>query len=176
MQYIALLRWINVGGNKKVEMKKVRELFQVAWYSKVSTYLNSGNILFESTKKSLVIQKEIESLLEREFGFKIQTLVKTKQEIHEIVSALPKNWENDDKQKSDIAFLFPEIDSAKTIDMLPIKKEYVDIYYVPGAIYRNIDRKNYNKSQLNKIAGNKVYQYMTVRNINTARALATKKR
>ncbi|TGN13385.1 DUF1697 domain-containing protein [Leptospira ilyithenensis] len=48
MKYIALLRGINVGGNRKVEMKKLRNLFESLGYINVSTYINSGNVIFES--------------------------------------------------------------------------------------------------------------------------------
>jgi uncharacterized protein (DUF1697 family) len=103
-------------------------------------------------------------------------LVKTKKEICTIAQSIPESRQNDKRQRSDIAFLFPESDFPKIIDELPIKKEYVDIRYVPGAIFRNIDRKNYNKSQLNKLITHKMYKCMTIRNINTVRALADEKR
>ena len=43
MKYFALLRGINVGGNRKVEMKRLKNLFQSLGYANVVTYLNSGN-------------------------------------------------------------------------------------------------------------------------------------
>lgn len=89
-----------------------------------------------------------------------------------IANIIPTEWQNDSSQRSDVAYLFPEIDSKKTMYDLPVNKEFMDIHYVKGAIYWNIDRKNYNKSHLNKIISHKLYQYMTVRNVNTARYLA----
>jgi uncharacterized protein (DUF1697 family) len=71
-----------------------------------------------------------------------------------------------------VAYLFNGIDSAEIVDILPIKKEFINIQYVKGAIIRNVDRKNLNKSQLAKIISHKIYQSMTVRNVNTARYLA----
>ena len=72
-----------------------------------------------------------------------------------------------------MAYLFPDIDSADTIEQLPVDRAFIDVRYTPGAIYWNIDRKNQNKSKLNKLVGHKLYQFMTVRNVNTARYLAT---
>ncbi len=172
MKYIALLRGVNVGGNRKVEMKQLKQLFESLNYTNVVTYLNSGNVIFESENDQETLKKEIPEILEKEFGFEIQTLVKSETEIKTIADAIPQEWENNAEQKTDVAYLFPEIDSAKTIDKLPIKKEFIDIRYVKGAIFWNVKRKVYNKSHLNKINGLKQYQLMTVRNVNTARHLA----
>lgn len=172
MKYIALLRGINVGGNRKVEMKRLKSLFESLGYTNVATYLNSGNALFESSAKQAALQKEIPQKLAQEFGLEIQTLVKSQKEVQTIARAIPLEWENDSEQKTDVAYLFPEIDSEHTIDELPVKREYIDMRYVKGAIIWNIKRKELNKSQLNKLVGKKLYQLMTVRNVNTARFLA----
>lgn len=171
MVFIALLRGVNVGGNRKVEMKKLKKIFEFLDYSNVITYLNSGNIVFESTKKQEVVQNEILKNIENEFGFPIQTLVKSDREIRKINNAIPKEWENNAEQKTDVAFLFPEVDSKIIIDELPIKKEFIDIRYVKGAIIWNVKKKEYNKSHLNKVVGIKLYKQMTVRNVNTVRRL-----
>lgn len=172
MKYIALLRGINAGGNRRVEMKKLKILLESLGYTNVLTYINSGNVYFESNKKLAVISKNIEKKLKKEFGFDIPTLVKTQTNMQRIINIIPKNWKNDSTQKSDVAYLFKKIDSKKTLGELPIKKEYIDIRYTKGAIYWNVSRENYNKSQLNKIISHKLYQLMTIRNINTARFLA----
>ena len=172
MKYIALLRGINVGGNRKVEMKRLKELFVALGYENVATYLNSGNVIFESEANQETLQKEISKELKKKFGFEIQTLVKNVKEIKRIANAIPKNWKNNSEQKTDIAYLFPEIDSKKTVDELPVKRDFIDIKYVKGAIIWNLKKKEYNKSHLNKIISLKQYQLMTVRNVNTARFLA----
>jgi len=160
MKYIALLRGINVGGNRKVEMKRLKAMLESMGYTNVSTYLNSGNARFESN----LAQTD-------EFGYEIPILIKTQEEIEAIVATIPEEWQNNKEEKTDVAFLFPEIDSEKTIDELPVKREYVDFIYIKGAIIWHIMKKDYNKSQLNKLVGRKLYQLMTVRNVNTARFL-----
>lgn len=172
MKFIALLRGINAGKLRRVEMKKLKALFESLGYSQVSTYINSGNIMFNSNKKIKDIHKNIEINLKKEFGFDIPAIIKTEKEIQKIATAIPKEWQNDSKQRSDVAYLFKEIDSKKTLNDIPIKKEYIDIRYTKGALYWNIDRKNYNKSHLNKLINHKFYQLMTIRNVNTARHLA----
>jgi uncharacterized protein (DUF1697 family) len=171
MKYVALLRGINVGNNKRIDMKKFKTIFELIGYKNVLTYINSGNVIFESEHILAEICKEIKINLAKEFGFEIPTLVKTEQEMKKIVEAIPNEWENNSLQKTDVAYLFPEIDSKETINLLPMKKEYVDIRYIEGAIIWNVDKENYNKSQLNKLIGHRFYKLMTVRNVNTARHL-----
>lgn len=51
-KYVALLRGINVGGNNKVEMSKLKALFEKMGYTNVVTYINSGNVIFEAHSES----------------------------------------------------------------------------------------------------------------------------
>lgn len=171
MKLTALLRGINAGKLRRVEMKRLKALFESLGYSEVSTYINSGNVIFWSVKKPSAVRREVEARLKKEFGFSIPVLVKTAREMQKISKAIPKEWENDAEQKSDVAYLFEEADHKNIVDELPIKREYVDIRYVKGAVFWNVLRKDYNKSHLNKIIGHKHYQFMTVRNVNTARVL-----
>jgi uncharacterized protein (DUF1697 family) len=172
MRYIALLRGINVGGNQKIEMKKLKALFESLGCTAVSTYINSGNVFFESGESRENLHKKVETSLKKEFGFDIPALIKTMHEIKKIADAIPGTWQNDSEQRTDVAYLFKDIDSKETVDMLPVQKEFIDIKYVGGAIIWNIKRINIYKSRLAKIISHKLYQSMTVRNVNTARYLA----
>jgi uncharacterized protein (DUF1697 family) len=172
MKYIALLRGINVGGNRKIEMKRLKALFESLGYINVSTYINSGNVFFESSDNQENLHKKVDTSLKKEFGFDISLLIKTKQEIKKIADAIPKTWQNDSEQRTDVAYLFKEIDYKEMVNMLPVKKEFIDIIYVEGAIIWNVKRVNIYKSHLAQIISHKLYQSMTVRNVNTARYLA----
>ena len=173
MKYAALLRGINVGGNNKVPMKQLIQLFEEAGFTNVSTYINSGNIFFESQKANKVAVLEVVSAtLRREFEFDIPVLVKSHEELVSIAAAIPTEWTNDDQQKTDIAYLFPEADNPQVLTQLPFDQQYINVLYVQGALIWNLHRDNYTKSKLNKIVGSKIYKLMTVRNVNTARRLA----
>jgi uncharacterized protein (DUF1697 family) len=172
MKYIALLRGINVGGNNKVEMKKLKALFESLGYDNVSTYINSGNVIFELKDKAKDILEKIRVGFRKEFGFDALILIKTEKEMKRISAAIPREWKNDTKARTDVAYLFPEIDAEKIINELPVKKEFMDIRYVQGAIFWNVERENVYKSHLGKLIGHKLYKLMTIRNINTARYLA----
>ena len=172
MKYIALLRGINVGKSIKINMKELKEYFEILGCINVSTYINSGNVLFESVETKKLLKNKIEEILFNKKEQEIKVLIKTKKEMIDIAQPIPIEWTNDTNQKTDVAYLFDVIDHKEIIYELPIKKEYVNLLYVKGAIIWNVSRNNYNKSHLNKIISHKVYKEITVRNVNTARYLA----
>jgi uncharacterized protein (DUF1697 family) len=173
MKYIALLRGINVGNSVKVSMKELKILFEQCNYSNVSTYINSGNVLFESSENENSIKDSIEKELFLKTGSEIKVLIKTKSEIIKIANSIPISWENNTDQKTDVSYLFENVDHKEIINELPVKVEYIQIMYVKGALIWNVQRENYNKSHLNKIISHKIYKNITVRNVNTARYLAS---
>lgn len=175
MKYVALLRGVNAGGNRTVEMKRLKGVLENLGCKEISTYINSGNATFESSLKRDDLQSGLQARLKKEFGFEIMTLIKTQREMKKIAEAIPKEWQNDLRQRTDVAYLFKEIDSKKILAELPMNTEFMDIRYVKGAVFWNIDRKNYTKTRLNKLIGHKAYKLMTIRNVNTARFLANGK-
>lgn len=170
-RYIALLRGINVGGNNKVDMKVLQRSFEAMGFGEVSTYINSGNVLFSA--ESDVDSEKIERRLAKDFGFPIRVLVREGKRLTEIVSKVPPEWVNDKEQKTDVLFLWPGYDSKKSVELIVHNQEVDDLLYVAKAIVWHIDRKCYNKSGMHTFIGTEVYKNMTARNINTVRKLAS---
>jgi uncharacterized protein (DUF1697 family) len=172
MRFVALLRGINVGKSIQVPMKELKFIFEQIGFTNVVTYLNSGNVIFNSIDNKNNVADRINYELENKYGKIIPTLIKTSDEIELIRSAIPNDWENDKTQQTYIAYLFNDVARPELINELPIKKQYIDIRYAHEAIIWNIKRENYNKSQINKIINHPSYLRMTTRNVNTARKLA----
>ena len=172
MKYVALLRGINVGTGARVPMKTLKALFERLGLSDVVTYLNSGNVVFDSSCSVTDLTRLIPDELERTFGEKIPTLVKTSAEMIEIAASIPSEWGSNDTEQTYVAYLFCDVDKPSLVSELPIKREFLRIFHTPGAIVWNIKRENYNRSQITKIAGHSSYARMTTRNVNTARKLA----
>lgn len=172
MKYIVLLRKINVGKENRIDKESLEETFTTLGYSNIEVYINSGNVIFTSAKGKTAIRKEIDDALYGLFKTHIQFIVKTKNEMEIIGKAIPKAWENNDEQRTDVFFLFSRIDHPELINQLPIKKEFVALKYVKGALIINIKRDYVYKSQYSKIIGSEAYKFMTIRNVNTARYLA----
>lgn len=172
MKFVALLRGINVGKSVQVPMKTLKGLLEKFGFENVVTYLNSGNVIFESERNSSELAQIIENELELTFGQKIPTLVKTASEIIDIEKSIPVEWNSDEKEQTYVAYLFSDVARPEIISELPIKKEYMEIFYAHEALIWNIKRENYNRSQITKITTHTYYRRMTTRNVNTARKLA----
>lgn len=171
-KYVALLRGINVGGKNKVEMSKLKKIFESLGFSNVVTYINSGNVIFEIDEKSTdKIVKKIEKTLESELGFPIKILLRSWEDIQRLMEKIPKNWENDSQQRTDVLFLWDKYDKKSTIDLIKCNPEVDELRYYPGAIVWNLKRSNYSKTGMKKFIGTEVYKNMTARNINTTKKI-----
>jgi len=172
LRYVALLRGINVGKGARVPMRTLKALLEGLGLSDVVTYLNSGNVVFDSTLGASDLTPLIEGELERTFGERIPTLVKTSAEMIEIAESIPSEWGSNKGEQTYVAYLFGDADKPSLVSELPVKRQFMSIFYVHGAIVWNIKRENYNRSQITKIVGHSSYPRMTTRNVNTARTLA----
>lgn len=172
-KYIALLRGINVGGNNKVEMKKLKNIFETLGYENVSTYINTGNVVFESGDKDIKkMTSAIEKALENNLGIAIRVVLRDKANIQDLAEKIPKDWRNDAEQRTDVLFLWDEFDDEKSIELIKTNPDVDNLKYMDGAIVWNVNRKHYTKSGMNKFVGTSLYKHMTARNVNTVRKLA----
>ena len=169
MRYLALLRGINVGGNNKVEMSKLKEVFELLGYIDVITYINSGNIIFTSNNEDF---RSVEPALEKAFGFKIKAIFRNAKNIHTICKKIPAEWANDTTQKTDVIFLWDEYDNKNSLKLIKTTPNVDTLLYLPGAIVWHVDRIHYHQSGMHKFIGTAIYKSMTARNINTVRKLA----
>jgi uncharacterized protein (DUF1697 family) len=172
VKYVALLRGINVGKGARVPMKTLRGLLEGLGLTEVITYLNSGNVVFESELGASELTRLIEAELERAFGERVPTLVKTSAEMIAIAESIPSEWGNNDREQTYVAYLFRDVASPDLVSELPVKRQFMSIFYAHEAIVWNIKREDYNRSQITKIVGHSSYARMTTRNVNTARKLA----
>ncbi len=95
MKYVALLRGINVGGNKKVPMADLKKMLETMGYTNVKTLLNSGNALFDATSLSgatpdkCTLRDSIEKEIEKTFGFGAHTIIRSIDEIKKLIENDP---------------------------------------------------------------------------------------
>ena len=89
---MALLRGINVGGRNRVAMADLREAFEAAGYRAVSTYIQSGNVLFETDAPRQALEEEIEAMLERRFGVPLVVVVRSSSQLRSVVAKAPDGF------------------------------------------------------------------------------------
>lgn len=95
MEYVALLRGINVGGKNKVVMSELRELIARAGFGHVRSYINSGNLLFEADTPVGDVAHMVEDILERNYDFPIRLAILTGEDYLVELADLPDWWHGD---------------------------------------------------------------------------------
>lgn len=89
--YIALLRGINVGAKRKILMVDLRQLFDELGFIDVTTYIQSGNVLFntDQTKTNKEIATEIEQAIAAAYDFEVSVIIRTANEINKLITENP---------------------------------------------------------------------------------------
>jgi len=87
--YIAFLRGINLG-KRRIKMDDLRARFEDLKFRNVSTFIASGNVLFESNASdSMTLERQIERHLEKSLGYTVDTFVRTRAEVARAIAAEP---------------------------------------------------------------------------------------
>jgi uncharacterized protein (DUF1697 family) len=87
--YVALLRGINLG-NRRIKSDPLRALFEAMKFANVSTFIASGNVIFDSPSRDVAkLEKSIEGFLEQKLGYEVDTFVRTRDEIATVVAFRP---------------------------------------------------------------------------------------
>jgi uncharacterized protein (DUF1697 family) len=173
---VVLLRGVNVGGKRPVPKSEFIRVLEQCGFTNVTTYINSGNAVIESAVEP--VAADVQKALETHFGFDIPTLIVSGDKIRAIARAIPSDWTNDRHTpektgyKSDIVYLFHEANSIDTVTKIGHKPEIEDMLYVDGAVLVRIARKNISRGSMQKVVGTELYQYITIRNLTTAKKLA----
>ena len=104
--YIALLREINVSGQRMIAMKDLKALLIKAGYEQVMTYIQSGNIVFKSSETSKkTLEKDIGEVIEKHYGFAVPLLILTGEEVEKIIKKNPYNDGKKDASKLHVTLL-----------------------------------------------------------------------
>jgi len=172
MVFVALLRGINVGGNNMIRMSSLKASFEKMGFKDVTTYINSGNIIFRSKEgDARKLEGNIERMLSREYQLECKVVVRSFSEIANLVEHLPKNWGDDERWRYNVMYLRHSIDSADVLDLLEIKKDIEQVSYCPGTLLWSGRVSEVTRTSMNKLPGKKIFQDMTVRNLNTTKKL-----
>lgn len=112
--YIALLRSVNVAGHGRLAMADLRQSFIALGYSDVSTYIQTGNVLFRSPSKSASsVAAKIEHQLEQDFGSAPAVILRTVPELSLVLASSPFPAQGADPSRHHVTFLAEEPSRAK---------------------------------------------------------------
>jgi uncharacterized protein (DUF1697 family) len=165
--FIAFLRGINVGGKNPVKMNDVADVFTTLRFHEVKTYLQSGNVVFKNTAFANPAVK-IETALEKKTGLRISVIVRSREELEELLIVNPYR---DGKQfNEDYVYLTlfsvpPAPEKIAQIKNTAVKDEYFEVrgdavfVYVPNGYGRAKANNGFFEKKLQVTA--------TTRNIKT---------
>ena len=116
ISYVALLRGINVGSHT-VKMADLKILFQSLGFEDVTTYIASGNVLFKNTEKNIEnLEKTIEEALKNTYRFTIAVMIRTTEEMEQLVADSPFDEENTTVKKY-VTFLKSELSESSLYEI-----------------------------------------------------------
>ena len=171
--YIALLRGINVGGNRSIKMNELKQLLEKLGFSAIQTYIQSGNVIFQTTINDV---KKIENMISKgvldRFTHEVPIVVLDRAEFRKITDENPFILDNSmDLSHLHVTFLsdIPTMEAYTEIKDLDFKPD--EFQLVNRAVYLYCPL-NYSKSKLtNGFFEKKLGVEATTRNWKTVAVL-----
>jgi uncharacterized protein (DUF1697 family) len=174
-RYVALLRGINVGGKNAIPMPALKTCFEDAGFGDVTTYIQSGNVIFDAPSSSQAeLTRRIEGMIRKTFAhYDASVVLRSRSQMRAIVDRAPKGFGTEPSTyRYDVVFLKAPL-TAKTAIKDVTTKEGVDrIWTGTGVLYMSRLNSRATQSRLNRIASIPAYKNMTIRNWNTTTKLA----
>jgi len=114
VKHFAFLRGINVGGHNKIKMEALREMFAALGFENVKTYINSGNVIFETAETGDgKLSAQIKRAIQAEFLLRVKVMVRTMSEIEEIIKNNPFAGQFENDKDLHVLFLDEELPEEK---------------------------------------------------------------
>ena len=165
-RYIAFLRAINVSGHGVIKMEKLRELFEEMKLKNVQTYIQTGNVIFDSTEKDLVkLTNKIEKHLHNSLNYEVKTMLRTFSDLEKIIKNNPfKEIKLDKEIHLYLSVLHgePDIDSKKLL--ISLSDDIATFKIKDREVYTHYKRSNAKHPFSNSFVEKKLKVAATTRN------------
>ncbi|HTY12255.1 MAG TPA: DUF1697 domain-containing protein [Bacteroidota bacterium] len=173
MVYIAMLRGINVSGQKIIKMEDLKKAFEAMHFERVTTYIQSGNVIFDSPAADPgQLQTQIRNKLLKSFGFEIPVVIRTVDELEGVTKRNPFKKVNADKGENlYVSFLSEKPGKAGERELERVKSDVDDLRLSGNEAYI-LCRKSYAKTVFsNTLIEKKLGVASTTRNWNSVQKL-----
>ena len=172
MRHVALLRGINVGGRNLVSMSDLRAVFTGAGFDDVSTYIASGNVLFNAAPSDH-LESDIETMLAERLDLAVVVAVRTAAQLQQVLQGAPAGFGTQpDAYYSDVVFCKAPLESGRVMEVIR-PREGVDMAWSgDGVVYFQRLGERRSQSRLSTLASTPEYQLMTIRTWSTTTRLA----
>ena len=173
--YIALLRGINVGGKNIIKMADLKAAFERQGFQNVTTYINSGNVLFDSALEETGVKSACENLVAESFGINIPVCVISAADLIDALSHAPEWWSKAPDSRHDAFFVIPPMTARQIVNHIgQIKEEYENLAFHGRVVFWSAPIATFSRTRVSKIIpkDKSMYYSITVRNANTTLKLA----
>jgi uncharacterized protein (DUF1697 family) len=171
-RYVALLRGINVGGRNKVAMADLRAALADGGFEDVSTYIQSGNVLFRSDAPAKSLEASIEGMLERRFGVPLVVVVRSHTQLRKVVTNAPRGFGTEpETYHSDAVFLKAPLTAKQAMTVVELRDGVDQAWPGDGVVYfARLSAKRV-QSRMGRMIGTPEYKQMTIRSWTTTTKL-----
>jgi len=168
--YIILLRGINVGGKNKIPMTELKSFLEEQGLTNVSSYIQSGNVIAQSSLSAKALTTKIERSLPKRFTLDssvIKILALTHTQFQHIIDDKPDSFgDSPEEYYSDVIFLM-DISTSQAMKIFSPKEGVDKIWPGREIVYSQRLSALRSKSRLSKIVASPLYKSMTIRSWNT---------
>ncbi|MCE3278890.1 MAG: hypothetical protein K0S44_1081 [Bacteroidetes bacterium] len=171
-ELLAMLRGINVSGQKKVPMADLKAVFDELKYKNAQTYIQSGNVIFDGSGKPEAHSKKISKKIKDTFGFEVPVVVLEKKELEAAVKKNPFLKEKGvDVERLYLTFLEKEAEK-EYLDKIKLPDKTADRFVISGKVVYLYCPGGYGETKLNNnFFENKLKVTATTRNWRTCNVL-----
>lgn len=168
MKYVALLRGINVGGNSMIKMSALQEAVKNAGFQNVKTYIQSGNVIFDSDeKKSGKVREILERILSKTFSLNLRIVIRSDSQLKKIIDEAPDNWKKKNDLRCYLAFIREPVTADDVLKEIETNDGVDSVKTGHGVLYLSTKLSGITKSRFSKLSSKKIYRDITIRNYNT---------
>jgi len=170
--YVALLRSVNVAGYGRLAMADLRRSFEELGYADVSTYIQTGNVIFSSPVRSAPkLISAIEAKLETDYGRAPAVLLRTIPELGRVVATSPYPKKGADPSRHHVTFLAAAPDRQHLADFAPPPSRHDEIEIVGREVYVHTPDGYANTKLTGALLERRLGVTSTTRNWNTVTKL-----
>lgn len=173
-QWIVFLRGVNVGGNNKLPMKELRAALEGAGFAGVQTYIQSGNLVFQSDHQDAREAGEaVTALIEKTFGFAPRSHTLTAAALHKAINENPYRQEGLDEPKSVHFHFLSEDPGAKAdLEALTALKTETERFALTDNVFYLLAPDGIGRSKLAEKIDRHIRVPMTARNMRSVYKVA----
>lgn len=177
--FISLLRGVNVSGHNMIKMPELKLLFDSLGFRGVTTYIQSGNVVFQSDKgEPTSVETRIERAVEKKFGLTVSVIIRQASDLDKVIKNSPFRGDNIDESRLYVTFLKDKPAPALVKALQPAAAKSNDQYKILGREIYLYCPNGYGKTLLSNTFFEKQLKLVaTTRNwktVTTLHAMASK--